>query len=282
MRKFILGIACLLTCIAAAAQGHVSTRKYILSDFTDKVTKVVVPSDEIMASSFRQEIVDVWNISAFEFCTVDEFESLKGSEDYYFLIITANRFKGESEPGLYFLSLIKGGEGADKSISNMHEVISIPLAATDGSSGRELVFMGSIIKAVQDFTYAAMESEKTAYSLEKWFNANYSHYGKMMSIYMAKEDLSMSVKDSELEKYLDSDFIICEADEADERYMGAPFNTLVSYSVAPVDPESGSYSYQLLFRADTMELYYITRHRIKPKSLAGFTKEDLKWLSARR
>lgn len=273
MRRLIILTLCLLAAIVASAQGRVETRSYILGDFQDKVTKVVVPQDPILGSALKQEVVGIWSVSAFEFCTQEEFETLKSSDDYYFLTIQAFKFKGEQEPGILFLSLLKGEK---------HEVISLPLAPADDSSGRELVYLGALVKAVQDYTLAAMESEKTAYIPEKWFNANYAKWGRMLTIYMAREDVSLSVKDSDLEKYCDADFYIYDASKADDVFVEAPVNTLVSYSIAPVDPSAASYSYQLLFRADTLELYYISRHRIRPRSMAGFLTSDIKWLAARR
>lgn len=274
MRKILTVLTlCLIAALSAMAQGRVETRSYILSDFQDKVTKVVLPEDAFLQSALRQEVVNIWNASAFEFCTQKEFEALKGSKEYYFLTVQAFRFKGEKEPGLLFLSLLKGED---------HEVISLPLAPADDSSGRELVYLGALVKAIQDYTLAAMESEKTAYVPDKWFNDNYAKWGRTTTIYMAKEDVSLSVKEADIEKYLDPDFHITDADTADGVFMDAPVNTLVSYCVAPVDPSSASYSYQMLFKADTLELYYISRHRIRPRSLAGFLTQDLKWLKGRR
>ena len=274
MRKMLILLTlCLIAAISAMAQGRVQTRSYILGDFQDKVTKVVVPEDTFLQSALKQEVVNIWSASAFEFCTQKEFEALKSQDKYYFLTVQAFKFKGEQEPGILFLSLLKGGE---------HEVISLPLAPADGSSGRELVYLGGLVKAIQDYTLAAMESEKTAYIPEKWFNANYAKWGRMMTIYMAREDISLSVKDANVEKYLDADFNITDADTADGVFVDAPVNTLVSYCVAPVDPSSASYSYQMLFKADTLELFYISRHRIRPRSLAGFLTQDLKWLERRR
>lgn len=283
MRKTLITIAlCLMASFAALAQGRVETRSYILEDFTDNVTKVVVPADAFLGSALRQEVVNNWSASAFEFCTQEEFEALKGKDNYYFLIVTANRFKGEPEPGILFLSLLKGGKGAEEGISGLHEVVSLPVAPTDDRSGRELIYLGAIVKSIQEYTLAAMESEKTAYSPMKWFNANYAKWGRMMSICMAREDLSLSVKDQDLEKYLDSDFTISSADEVDEIFSEAPVNTLVSYCVAPVDPSASSYSYEMLFKADTLELYYISRHKIRPRAMAGFLTSDLKWLAGKR
>lgn len=274
MRKILTVLTlCLIAALSAMAQGRVETRSYILSDFQDKVTKVVLPEDAFLQSALRQEVVNIWNASAFEFCTQKEFEALKGSKDYYFLTVQAFRFKGEKEPGLLFLSLLKGED---------HEVISLPLAPADDSSGRELVYLGALVKAIQDYTLAAMESEKTAYVPDKWFNDNYAKWGRTTTIYMAREDISLSVKEADIEKYLDPDFHITDADTADGIFVDAPVNTLVSYCVAPVDPSSASYSYQMLFKADTLELYYISRHRIRPRSQAGFLTQDLKWLKGRR
>lgn len=274
MRKMLILLTlCLIAAITAMAQGRVETRSYILSDFQDKVTKVVLPEDAFLQSALRQEVTNIWGASAFEFCTQKEFEALKGSKDYYFLTVQAFRFKGEKEPGLLFLILLKGED---------HEVISLPLAPADDSSGRELVYLGALVKAIQDYTLAAMESEKTAYVPDKWFNDNYAKWGRMTTIYMAREDISLSVKEADIEKYLDPDFHITDADTADGIFVDAPVNTLVSYCVAPVDPSSASYSYQMLFKADTLELYYISRHRIRPRSQAGFLTQDLKWLKGRR
>ena len=274
MRKILTVLTlCLIAALSAVAQGRVETRSYILSDFQDKVTKVVLPEDAFLQSALRQEVVNIWSASAFEFCTRKEYEALKGSKDYYFLTVQAFKFKGEKEPGILFLSLLKGED---------HQVIALPLAPADDSSGRELVYVGALVKAVQDYTLAAMESEKTAYIPEKWFNANYSKWGRMMTIYMAREDVSLSVKEADIDKFLDAEFHITDADTADGVFVDAPVNTLVSYCVAPVDPSSASYSYQMLFKADTLELYYISRHRIGPRSLAGFLTQDLKWLDRRR
>lgn len=274
MKKILTMTLCLMAAVCAMAQGRVETRSYILGDFPDKVTKVVLPQDPILQSALKQEVVNVWSASAFEFCSEEEFDALKESDDYYFLTVQTFKFKGEQEPGILFMSLLKGEK---------HEVISLPLAPADDSSGRELIFTGALVKAIQDYTLAAMESETTAYVPDKWFNSKFEKYGRMMTIFMASEDLSLSVRDIDIEKYVDSDFHICDSEKADEMFVEAPVNTLVSYSVAPVDPAlAASYSYQLLFKADTLELFYISRHRIKPSNKAGFITSDLRWLSRKR
>ena len=107
MKRLILSTLCLLASLTLLAQGKVSTRSYRLADVTDKVTKVVLSGDEFLNSALRQEVVNRWTASPFEFCTLEEFDALKLQEDYYFLIPAATRFKGEPEAGIVFLSLLK-------------------------------------------------------------------------------------------------------------------------------------------------------------------------------
>lgn len=263
------------------AQGTITTRKYRYSDFPDKVTKVVLTGNDILASALKQEVVNHWTSSAFEFSTVEEFERLKTSDRYYFLILVQLQFNEET-PGLMSLSLVKGGPAAEEGLGAMDEIISLPVAAAGGGSGRELVYLGSLVQAVQEFTLAALESEKVAYRKTDWFNDNYAKYGKMKQVYIPREDLAPSVTPFVLESILDADMHITDADGADEAYLAAPYNTLVSYVVAPSEPDKGSYCYKYLFEAETQQLYYFNRHKITPKKGVGFLPEDLKKIARKR
>ena len=268
MKRLIVCLASLALLVPLWGQGRVSTRKYIVSDFTDKITQVVLTGNDVMDSALRTEISNNWTASAFEFCTLEKFEQLKSNNQYYFLLPAESRFKGEENPGILFLSLIKGGPDAAKGIDEMTDIISLPLCAAMGGSGRELIYLGAVVKAIQEFTLAAMESEKVAYSKTLWFNENYSKFGKMKQVYLARDDLAESVTDES---------------KVDEVFLRGDYNTLVSYTVAPVLPEEGSsYCYKLLFEADTHTLYYIHRHKITPKFGEGFLVEDLKRLARKR
>lgn len=275
MKRLLTGALLILWGIAALAQGKVSTKKYIISDFSDKITKVVLPGSDVLDGALRQEVVNCWTLSPFEFCSPADFEKLKKSPDYYFLLAGATQFKGETAPSLVFLTLVKGGPEAGEGTSGMHEVISIPLCPAGSSTGRELVYLGSMINSIQDFTEAAMASEKTAYMGTAWFNGSYRREGKMMTIRMSVDDVDASVKNPS--RYLDEDFRIVSEDEADEVFLTSSFNTLCSYVVAPLLPvEGSSMCYNMLFEANTHRLVYISRHKISDGKGAGFLDRDLK------
>ena len=159
MKRLTLILAVLGICTAAfAQQGKVTTRKYRFSDFTDKITKVVMSGNEILDAALRQEVVDLWTASPFEFCTAAEYERLKGSDACYFLLVTAGQAKGEDEPMVNFLTLEKGGADSGENVALRTEVISLPLCPVEGGDGRELVFLPALVKGIQDFTLRAMES----------------------------------------------------------------------------------------------------------------------------
>ena len=112
MKKIFAIIISLLLPILAWGQAQINTKKVKLGDFTQKVTKVVLSGNEFMDSALKDEVTARWRISPYEFCTLEEFSSMKTSGDYYFLIITNGQFKKDSSPTIQFLTLVKGGEGA--------------------------------------------------------------------------------------------------------------------------------------------------------------------------
>ena len=275
-KRWICLCAALFLGLTLFAQGRVTTRKHLFADFTDKITKVVM-SGGIMDSALRQEVVDRWTASPFEFCTLDEYESLKKSDKYYFLVATVGQAKGEDEPMVRFLTLEKGGAESGDNIALRTEVISLPLCPAEESSGRELVYLPALVQGVQDFALQAMESEKVAYSGMSWFNDYYDRKGSIKRIFMAREDLSDSVTDKDKEKYLDEDIVLCDEDEADRVFTDGTYNTLVSYTVS-----AGTWSYKMLIEADSATIYYLRKHKVNGRNAPGFLTEDLRRISKGR
>ena len=268
-----------LLCVSATllAQGKVTTRKHLFADFSDKITKVVMSGNEVLDGALRQEVVDLWTLSPFEFCSMAEYESLKKSDTYYFLLVTAGRAKGEEEPMVRFLTLEKGGADKGDNVALRTEVISLPLCPVEGGSGRELVFLPALVKGVQDFTAEAMGSEKVAYTGMAWFNGRFDRKGAIKRIFLAKEDISASVAQKDLDKYLDEDILLCDEDEADKAYTDKTYNTLVSYTVS-----AGTWSYKLLLEAETDTVFYLRKHKVNARNAAGFLADDLKRISRKR
>ena len=277
MRRFIqilaLAIAGLLLTTDALGQAQITTRREKLKDFTSKTTKVVLTGDEFLDEAVKESVAATWTVSPYEFCSNEEFQNLKGNADFYFLMVVKGQFRRESEPGIDMLTLVKGGEGADKSINDMFEVVSFPLRSTEDPSGREFVLLPAFLKIIQEHTTSLTDTEMKAYSN---IGAKDSKKLRIKRIFFWAEDFAPQV-DEQTKRSLDEDILIKEdEDEVDEIFSEGTFNTVVSYVVAPSEPVNGSICYKMLIGSDNHELYYFNKHKITAKSGKGFLSSNIK------
>ena len=278
MKKLIILITALIMPLMAGAQAQITTKKVKIEDFTQKVTKVVLNGNPFYDTSFKDEVAARWRISPYEFCTLEEFEGLKGNDSYYFLILTQGQFRKETAPGLQFISLVKGGQGADKGIGDMLEVVSLPFASAEYPSGRELIFLPAFLDIIQNHTLEAMENDFNAYG---GLSNTAQKLGKAgnMDIVISEDDLNSLVS----KEMTDSEgIIITDEDDADSYMLDEVSGTLVSYVVAPSEPVKGSFCYKMLIDAQTHELYYYRKHKISPKAGVGFLPEDIERINKAR
>ena len=278
MKKLIILITALIMPLMAGAQAQITTKKVKIEDFTQKVTNVVLNGNPFYDTSFKDEVAARWRISPYEFCTLEEFEGLKGNDSYYFLILTQGQFRKETAPGLQFISLVKGGQGADKGIGDMLEVVSLPFASAEYPSGRELIFLPAFLDIIQNHTLEAMENDFNAYG---GLSNTAQKLGKAgnMDIVISEDDLNSLVS----KEMTDSEgMTITDEDDADSYMLDEVSGTLVSYVVAPSEPVKGSFCYKMLIDAQTHELYYYRKHKISPKAGVGFLPEDIERINKAR
>ena len=278
MKKLIILITALIMPLMAGAQAQITTKKVKIEDFTQKVTKVVLNGNPFYDTSFKDEVAARWRISPYEFCTLEEFEGLKGNDSYYFLILTQGQFRKETAPGLQFISLVKGGQGADKGIGDMLEVVSLPFASAEYPSGRELIFLPAFLDIIQNHTLEAMENDFNAYG---GLSNTAQKLGKAgnMDIIISEDDLNSLVS----KEMTDSEgMTVTDEDDADSYMLDEVPGTLVSYVVAPSEPVKGSFCYKMLIDAQTHELYYYRKHKISPKAGVGFLPEDIERINKAR
>ena len=265
-----------------SAQAQIVTKDAKIEDFQEKTTKIVLTGNEFFDSALSEEIRTRWNISPYEFCTLEDFNSLKESSDYYFLMCVKSRFKKEPEPGIQMLTLIKGGEKADKGLGKMLELVSIPLCSARYPSGREMIFLPALIDIMQEQVIHVLSSSISAYSSLSEASGNMSD-ARDMSIVFSEDDLSDEVTEDMLSQYFHDGIILSDETGADDLMLGNMENTLVSYTVTPFEPTAGSsFCYKMLIDAGTHELYYFKKHRITKKAGPGFLPEDLMRITAGR
>lgn len=281
MKKAIIMISAILMSATAWGQAQINTKKVKLSDFTQKITKVVLSGNDFMDSALKDEVTLRWRISPYEFCTLEEFNSLKTSDDYYFLLSTNGQFKKDSGPTIQFLSLVKGGKGAENGIGDMLEVVSMPIASAQFPSGREIAFLPAFLDIMQDYTLDSMEKDSNAYGGLGAYAPSVIR-SEQFDIVFAKSDLAVSPDDLGKDMNSGKGIVVEDDEDVDMLLQENAENTLVSYVVAPFEPQPGSFCYKMLIDTRTHKLYYFKRHRITKKDGAGFLANDLRRIYSAR
>ena len=279
MRKLFIMLAVALLPLMAGAQAQINTKKVKISDFTEKITKVVLTGNDFYDIALQDEVKARWRVSPYEFCTWEEFQRDRNSSDFYFLLTTSSQFKKESEPGLDLLSLVKGGTGA--TINSMLEVVFIPFAPAEDPSGREMVFLPAFLDIIQKHALMSMEKDTDGYIGLSNNSMNIAK-AKNMEFVFSEDDLSSEITREFRDLNFDSDMVITDEDSADDFMLENEPNTLVSYVVTPTDAQPGSFCYKMLINSETHELYYFRRHRITKKLGPGFLAEDIRRINSYR
>lgn len=262
--------------LTVLAQAQIDTKKVKIGDFTQKITKVVLTGGAMFDGVLQEEIAARWRVSPYEFCTLEEFNSLKDNDNYYFLLTTKGQFKRETEPSLQFLTLIKGGKNASKGIDEMLEIVSLPICAAEDPSGRELIFLPVFLTIIQEYALDSMDKDYNAYGGLGNYTSNITKSSDMKVVF-SEDDINSSVPESEY-----ANFCVTDEDTADLYIINNTPGFLVSYVVAPTEPVNGSFCYKMLIDAQTYKLYYYRKHRITPKAGSGFMSIDLRSINSAR
>ncbi len=281
MKKFVIAAAAVLLSVAAWGQAQIDTKKMKISDFTRKVTKVVLTGNPLHDGCLKSDVAAKWSASPFEFCSMQEYQTLKSSDEYYFLLTTKGQFRKEAEPGLTFLTLVKGGKNAADGIDQMLEIVSFPFASVESPSGREYVFLQSFLDIIQKYALDSMERDIDAYTGLPNYSMNISKSGDMTLVF-SETDLASDVTPEVRNLCFDEKVLVLPEEEADEYLSPEKSNTLVSYVASPADANPGSYCYKMLVDPQTNTLYYFRKHKISKKFGAGFLAEDVKRIAAPR
>ena len=274
MKKVFALIISVLLPVFAWGQAQINTKKVKLSDFTQKITKVVLTGNDFMDNALKDEITLRWRISPYEFCTLNEFNELKTNEDYYFLLTTNGQFKKDDSPTIQFLTLVKGGAKAADGIDSMLEVVSLPTASVQFPTGREMTFLPAFLNIIQTFTLDAMEKDANAYGGLRNYSVNIRRSDDSRIVFSI-DDLAFSVENLEGDSF-GKDITVADEAEVNQLLKDSAAETIVSYVVAPFDPQPGAYCYKMLIDARNHTLYYYKRHKISETKGAGFLEEDLK------
>lgn len=281
MKKFFVLLTLIILPFSAFAQAQINTKKVMISDFPEKITKVVLTGNVLFDAVLQKEIASRWRVSPYEFCTLNEFYKLNGYDNYYFLMSTKGQFKNENEPSLQFLTLVKGGDGSSKGIDGMLEVVSLPIGSAENPDGRELTFLPAFITIIQEYAMDSIDHDIHGY-------IGLSNYTKRLPvagntpIFIADIDLGKEVSEDDKEAFLTNGVRLTDVNTVDKSISENTPHALVSYVASPSEPQKNSYCYKMLIDTQTYKLHFFRKHKITSKYSKGFANYDLRSIAMTR
>lgn len=285
MKKISSLIITILFCFALLpqtvyGQARINTKKVRIADLPTKTVKVVLGGNDMTDSALKNEVSARWRISPYEFCTAEEYKAIKEDTNYYFLLLARSNEK--KYRGILTLTLMKGGRyDAKDPLLRPVDVASLPFCSASFPSGREIAFLPALLDIIQDYASKAIISDNAGYQGFEIYSKKVMKTGNKRIVF-CEDDLAPEIEDGFKKQHFDDDMVIVDEKTADSELGKGSYNTLVSFTVSPFDPENGSVCYKMLIDAETHELFYFKRHRIGPKKWAGFLPKDIKVISAPR
>jgi hypothetical protein len=246
-----------------------------LTDFSNKKLMVVLENGSLIDATIRGAIEKEWIISKYEFCSTDDFEKLKNDDSYYFLVRVNGIFKKEKEPALEFISLLKGGPKEIKNISQMPDIITLPLQPINDGSGYILPYIDSYVKLIQDHVIRIQRNKIAARVGISWYSNRLDEV-RAENVLFGENDISNELKPNDVVFLLNNYGKVVDEDEIQKAIENKASKTLVSICIAPNISQSGSYCYKMLLSTDTNELYYYRKQKISGRAPRGFLIEDMK------
>lgn len=276
LANLFAALALLFIPLTSSAQQTVFTKKARLADFTTKTTKVVLSGNEILDAALKEEVMSAWRLSPYEFCSAEEFNTLKTSSKYFFLHLGIS----DANPGLAVLTIIKGGK-ADDSVDAYYEVMQMPFADAQTASGKGFIYMGAYLDIIQRYLEDAINSDLTGYKGLEVYNKKPKSYSDK-EIYIAREDLGRTVNDALIEKVFGDNLHLCSADEVDSIFLEGRPDAVVGVLLVPNRPVKGSFCYKMLITADSHELLMFEKKKCDLYAYRGFQDTDIKEIEKAR
>ncbi len=260
------------------AQKFIRETRNTFTGFGAKITKVVIPSNTLPDMVLRDAVNKGWRISPFEFCTVEEYERLKGDTSYFFLMRVDGRYKKDLEPKIEYLTLLQGGPEVKRGTYNNKNIITLPIQEAEDVSGVNLHLLPIYIDVIQNHIYKIQKDVTLAFKGNSFYADRVTEV-KDKKLLVAAEFLSFTPAETEIQDLFKGKAQLVSQEDVEDAVMSNKENTVVTILIKPRGNSRGSYCYKMLIGTDSHELLFFRRHKISLLLPAGFTKEDIRKIS---
>lgn len=276
MKKYLLALILTIFPWPLFPQARLETKKFKISDIRERTMEIVLTGNAILDGTFRREIPNVWNISPCEFCTLEQFEARKRSEEYYFLIVTESSFGKEEEPGICSLTIFKGDAEAGEGVDGLYRITTVPFYGKGREGGLETALLPALTDILQrqvtdilsrEFNIGDMVRARTSEAAGSWTK----------TVLIPKGEMAVPADGFKAGKGI----VLAEDDEVEAVLRDKDPNYLVGYSVSPEIPSRDAVCFTMLIDAETSGLCYLRRRKATVTDSHGFDRNDIRTILSR-
>jgi len=249
-----------------------------IQQFMASKTCVVLEANQFSAYNvyIRRAVETYWNITQYEFISVDEFERRRRDPAYSFIILTQTSYERDKAGTRYhFINLLQGKNV--RPLNEMPEICAIPMAFIDDDEYDYSYKLGAILSFMQK--HASMISENPALTGRRYlryYNINTPQV-REKTILVAKEDLSPAVSAIERIRAIYPHRIeIVDEATIEKAIREKTPNTLILHKVGPGSRRNAGLTFKMLIGADDFDMYYYHQHTMSKSRPDGLLADDLR------
>ena len=285
MKKIILAIIIGISTLSVNAQEYLPTEAD-LNQFLNSKLYVVLESNPIAAYNFKiQEAVkNAWNLTEFEFISLDQFEEMYNDPDKSFLMMTQVVFQNDKTKVRYnFMHIFIGKEGLD-TFEDLPDIAAIPLSYTEVDEEFWVYKMESLVRFMQTHIQNMRDNPgMIKKNIFEYYN-EFSKDIKQKTLYLVKDEVAQNINsEAKIKKIYPYKVKFVTRDEIEEAIENRDEDVVYLHKVGPQGTRLRARCYKIIIGAKDANFYYFNWHWVqKGKNFDGFLDKDFKQIAKKK
>ncbi len=285
MKKIILAIIIGISTLSVNSQEYLPTEAD-LNQFLNSKLYVVLESNPIAAYNFKiQEAVkNAWNLTEFEFISLDQFEEMYNDPDKSFLMMTQVVFQHDKTKVRYnFLHIFIGKEGLD-TFEDLPDIAAIPLSYTEVDEEFWVYKMESLVRFMQTHIQNMRDNPgMIKKNIFEYYN-EFSKDIKQKTLYLVKDEVAQNINsEAKIKKIYPYKVKFVTRDEIEEAIENRDEDVVYLHKVGPQGTRLRARCYKIIIGTKDANFYYFNWHWVqKGKNFDGFLDKDFKQIAKKK
>jgi len=243
-------------------------------------TKTLVVLENQIFSTYnafmKKAMSEYWDITPFEFISVQDFNVKREDPAYSFLVLTETKFDKDKSGSVYnFINLLLGKDVGR--IEDMPEMCAIPLSFAGAEDVEYSFKMGIVLRFIQNHVRHISEDPSIkGKKYLKYYN-QFIPALKNRTILLSENDLVEELRsDAVIKNLYDHDIKLVDDESILKAINEKHENKVVLHMVGPEGKRSGGLCFKMLIGVDDGGMYFYGEHKITPKKRKGLLENDLR------